>query len=64
VTERATFAILAVLAVIAVAAVVMAYIQAGDSAAVQILRDMAIGLVGALGGASAIKASRGGGDEG
>lgn len=63
-TERATFAILIVLALIACAVVLLAYLKAGDSAAVQILRDMAIGLVGALGGAGAIRASRRGDDEG
>ena len=64
-SERATFAILAVLAIIAIASVVLAYLNAGDSEAVQILRDMAIGLVGALGGGAAIRASRrGGNDEG
>lgn len=57
-TERVTLAMLALLALIACAAVALAWLSAGDSAAVSILRDIAIGLVGALGGGAAIRAAR------
>ncbi len=58
--ERITFAILALLALIVVAALVLAWIS-GDYLpdAGQLLRDIAIGLVGALGGWSAHRAASG-----